>query len=505
MEKMSELCLTIDVGTTAIKVCAVTEDFKILTCKKIEYQLHTEEKRVTLPAETYWNYAKEGIKSVIGECGRERIMGITVTTQGETMIPVDETGAPLYDAVVWLDGRAGEQAEKIGSIVSQNEFYLKTGVPKCNELCPVSKLLWFLEKEPDVYSQTKYFLLLEDYMIFKLTGKIVTEKSLLCTTGYFDLIEDEIWEELLCKLGIDPGKIPPALDCGEVVAPVLKETAKELGLLEKTLVVTGAMDQVCGAMGAGNCMPGMLTETTGTALCIGKTIAKAPVNPEYPIPVYRHYSKELQLLLPVCMTAGMALKWFKDTFCEKEAEEAIRTGRDVYDLLNDLAEESRPLAGGMIMLPYLAGSIQPYQSPEYRGGFLGVGLDSRKCDFVRALMEGVSFMLEENLELLAQFGGGDCDYMVSMGGGAKSDVWCQIKADITGIQVRTLEESETASVGAAMLCSLGLGKKHFLSGSDNTAAVKKIYLPRKEERETYRIGYEQYKWYLQKTIEKQEI
>lgn len=504
MEKMSGLYLTIDVGTTAVKVCAVTEEFKILSCKKIEYQLHTEGKMVTMPAQSYWNYAEEGIRAITAEFGGDRIAGLAVTTQGETMIPVDAAGIPLYDAVVWLDGRAGKQAERIGRLVSQKEFYQTTGVPECNELCPVSKMLWFLEKEPEVYARTKYFLLLEDYMIFQLTGKLVTEKSLLCTTGYFDIIEDDIWRGLLHKLGLDPGKIPPVLDCGKAVAPVAEDTAAELGLGGKVMVVTGAMDQVCGALGAGNCIPGMLTETTGTALCIGKTIEKAPVNPEYPVPVYRHYSRELQLLLPVCMTAGIALKWFKDAFCEKEAEEAARTGRSVYDLLDGLAEKSQPLAGGLIMLPYLAGSIQPYQAPGFRGGFLGIGLDSRKCDFVRALMEGVSFMLEENLQLLEQLGGGDCDHMVSMGGGAKSDIWCQIKANVTGLEVRTLEESETASVGAAMLCALGLGKSTSLAELSNTCSVRKSYLPQKEEREKYKTGYEQYSRYLRKIIEEDE-
>lgn len=501
MEKMSGYYLTIDVGTTAVKVCAVTENFKILSCVKTEYQLHTEGTRVTMPAEDYWNYAKQGIRAITAEFGKERITGIAVTTQGETMIPVDEAGIPLCDAVVWLDGRAEEQARKIGQLVSQKEFYVKTGVPECNELCPVSKLLWFLEEEPELYVRAKYFLLLEDYMIFKLTGKAVTEKSLLCTTGYFDLIEDEIWESLLCRLGLDPEKIPPALDCGKVVAPVLEDVAAELGLGREVMVVTGGMDQVCGALGAGNSRPGMLTETTGTALCIGKTITKAPVNPEYPIPVYRHYNKELQLLLPVCMTAGMALKWFKDTFCEKEVEEASRTDRSVYDLLNDLARDAEPLAGGIIMLPYLAGSIQPYQAPGFRGGFLGVGLNSRKCDFVRALMEGVSFMLKENLQLLNRLGGGECDHMISMGGGAGSGIWCQIKADVTGLEVRTLEESETASVGAAMLCALGLGKSDSLTEWNNTCSVKKIYLPQKAELEKYKAGYERYSRYLRKIIE----
>ncbi|MBD5455403.1 MAG: hypothetical protein HDR23_02820 [Lachnospiraceae bacterium] len=500
MEKREALFLTIDVGTTAVKVCAVTKDFEILTHKTMEYQLHTEGKMVTIPAQEYWKYVKIGILAVMKNCEGKHIEGITITTQGETMIPVDDKGNPLYDAVVWLDGRAGKQAEKINQLVSPVEFYQKTGVPECNELCPVSKLLWFMEEERKVYQKARYFLLLEDYIIFKLTGRAVTEKSLLSTTGYFNIVEDKIWDKILDKIGFDVNKIPPAMDCGEIVAEVSEDVAGELGFDKNTVVVTGAMDQVCGAIGAGNSIPGMLTETTGTALCIGKTIEKTPINTDYPIPVYRHYRKDLQLLLPVCMTAGMALKWFKDTFCEKEIEEAKQTGEEVYDLLNHLAEESQPLSGGIIMLPYLAGSLQPYQEPEFRGGFLGVGLESRKCDFVRALMEGVSFMLKENLLLLEQLGGSKSDYLVSMGGGSRSDIWCQIKANVTGLQVRTLKESETASVGAAMLCSLGLSRLKSLQETGTDADFKEIYEVQQGELEQYWDGYERYSSYLSRLI-----
>lgn len=498
MENTKSLFLTIDVGTTAIKVCAVDENFEVKICKKKEYQLCTDGSCVTLNPEIYWKVAGEKIREIVKEAGADRIIGITITTQGETMIPVDAQGKALYDAVVWLDGRAGEQAERIKELIDAKEFYQRTGVPECNELCPVSKLLWFAEKEPEVYAKAKYFLLLEDYMIFRLTGRMVTEKSLLSTTGYFDIHQDVVWDEILLKAGLEPDKIPPALDCGEIVSAISKEASEELGLQQNTVVVTGAMDQVCGAIGAGNSVPGMVTETTGTALCIGKTINSTAVNTDYAIPVYRHYTKNLQLLLPVCMTAGMALKWFKDTFCQQEAKEAEKTGRDVYDLLNVLAEASEPLAGGVVMLPYLAGSLQPYQKPGYRGGFMGVGLDSKKSDFVRALMEGVAYMLEENLLLLDKIGGGRRDYIVSMGGGSKSDIWCRIKADVTGMEVRTLKESETASIGAAMLCAKGM-KNQALAESEKI--LKKSYYPDREKVVKYKEGFKTYNRILKQTIE----
>lgn len=495
---LKELYLTIDIGTTAVKVGAFDEEFHMRCCENMEYELVTEGKRVTLSPDVYWKFIKEGIHTVTEKMGSDQFAGITVTSQGETLIPVNRQGVALYDAVIWLDGRADRQAEEINKIVSREEFYQKTGIPVCNEFCPVSKILWFMEEKPEIYEETEYFLLLEDYIIFRLTGSIVTEKSLLTTTGYFNLEEDRIWEELLHQTGISVDKIPKPLDCGELAGVLSKKAAEETGLIESTPVVTGAMDQVCGAIGAGNIAQGCITETTGTALCIGKTIYKKNVDTQLNVPVYRHYRKDLQLLLPVCMTAGMALKWFKDTLCEAEVRLAEETGGNVYDILSGMAEGSEPLAGGIVMLPYLAGSLQPLHAPEFRGGFLGIGLNSRKEDLIRALMEGVSYMLKENLMLLKQISKEEKHYIISMGGGAKSAVWNQIKADVTGMEIRVCKENETASAGAAMLCALGL--KRYDSLEDMCGAVKweMRWLPLEENYRKYKAGYKKYISLLEK-------
>ena len=152
------------------------------------------------------------------------------------------------------------------------------------------------------------------------------------------------------------------------------------------------------------------------------------------------------------------------------------------------------------MLPYLAGSLQPYQAPDYRGGFLGVSLDSKKSDFIRALMEGVAYMLKENLLLLDGMGGRS-DTIYSMGGGSRSDVWCQIKADVSDRKVYAVEESETASIGAAMLCAMGLAGEKYLKNQVENTAERREYIPRPELVKKYQAGYEKYSRYLSRTLE----
>lgn len=490
--------LIIDLGTTSVKISGINEDFDILYSKGIEYGLIMEDGYVEVHPDTYWDAIKTGIRLVVANLSGDKIAGITITSQGETIIPVDEEGNYLYPAVVWLDNRAEKQAQEVKALVSDEEFFQNTGIPECNGMCPISKLLWFQEKQKEIYDAAKYFFLLEDYIIYKLTGSCATEKSLLSTTGYFNIHTDSIWNEILEKTGLDAGKIPDVYDCGTDMGNLLSHVAEELGISQEIRVITGAMDQVCGAIGAGNIAAGTVTETTGTALCIGETIHKTFIDSTYQMPVYRHFSQELYLLLPVCMTAGMALKWFKDNFCKEEELEAKENGSSVYDILNDAVIRSKPLAKGMLFLPYLSGSLQPYHMPDLRGGFFNVGLHHVKDDFVRSIMEGVGYMLKENLMLLEAVGGEKIHKVTSMGGGAKSPVWCKIKADINNILIEVEEQEEVTSIGAAYLCALGLRHNNTIEEIVSSRRKKvKIYTPHKEMVPLYEEGFERYKKYLE--------
>ena len=266
--------ITLDLGTTSVKTSIYDHNLRLVSHFNEEYQLIAESNNIIeLEAETYWNAVKNGIKNACAMGGVDGgdIYSVTVTTQGETLIPVDREGVALRNAIVWLDGRAAKESKYISGKFSAQEFYSVTGVPECTGFCPVSKLLWIKNNEPEIYEKTDKFMLLEDYVIMRLTGKFVSEKSLLSTTGYFDIVSDSIWQEMLDFIQIDADKIPEAMECGRVVAEITSFAAREIGLSPKTLVTTGAMDQTAAAVGAGNIVPGIITETTGTALGIAAT------------------------------------------------------------------------------------------------------------------------------------------------------------------------------------------------------------------------------------------
>ena len=491
------MILTFDIGTTAVKACLFDDGPRLLENATIEYELQVPAKlRVELDPETYWN----GIAQCVKEILRRRpeaaagIRGIGITTQGETLIPVDEGGRALGPAIVWLDGRAVEESAAIRAVFDEREFYARTGIPDCNGLCPVSKLLWIKNHEGELYARTRKFLLLEDYVIMRLCGRMVTEKSLLSTTGYFDIVRDCLWEDMLSRIGVDRDKIPEALECGTIVARILPKVAQELGLGSEISIVTGAMDQTAGALGAVNIAPGVVSETTGTALSIAVTCERPDFSQENRLTIYRHVARGKYLYIPICMTAGIILKWFKDEFCRDLVREAEASGASVYDLMGELAASAPPLANGLVLLPYFSGVTQPYNDPAARGLLFGIGLDTKREHFIRAIFESIAFMLRENIELIESITGTAIQEVRSLGGGAKSGIWSQIKADATGKRIGTMAESECASLGAALLVSVALGDSASAEAAARAAnAVIGSYEPVDERSRVYDEGYELYK------------
>jgi xylulokinase len=426
-----------------------------------EYQLIADQPGfVELVCETYWQAVLVGAMSAIARAGicAGDIVSISVCTQGETFIPIDKNGKALRNAIVWLDERASDQAKRLSERFNARRFYRETGLPELNGFTPIAKLLWLKENEPEVYQSTWKFLLLEDYILYRLTGVCVTEKALACGTGWFQFSSDNYWTEILDYAQLDAGKLPELLECGTIVpAFVLPEVRAKLGLIETVKVVTGAMDQTAGAVGADNLAPGVITETTGTAMCLVATLAKLNLDLPSHVTVYRHVTQNRYLMITISRTAGMFLKWFKDNFCELEQQKAEQEHLSVYAMFDEIVAITKPGANGLIAYPYLSGSLQPHKNSAVRGVFFGAGLDSKKAHFLRAIFEGIGFMLRENMELIEKVNDIQASEIRSLGGGSKSAVWMQIKADILKKPVGALAESECASLGVAILAAVALG------------------------------------------------
>lgn len=456
--------LGVDFGTTSVKAVLFDGDFQQIADTTLDYTLKTKGDIVELEPEKYWELMKEALAD-IGKISPIDCMAID--TQCETLILTDKDGNPVRDAIVWLDNRATEEAKLIEEHFGRKKVYEVTGQPEVTATWPASKLLWVKRNEPEVWAKTERVFLLEDYLLFKLTGEFVTEKTLQSSTIYFDINNDVWWQEMLDFIGVDSSKLPKLLDSGVYV-----------GDYEGIKVVTSAMDQVAGAIGAGAVKPGVISEMTGTTMAIYVPTDKVPEFKEDSI-VPCHYSYDgSYALLSWSPTAGMALKWFKNAFLEKNS----------FRELDEMAEKVAIGSDGVVFLPYLCGSTMPKYNPDAKGSFTGLTPEHTAGHFVRSIMESVSAILKSNLDYL----GVQVDEIRIMGGGANSPLWCQMKADITGKKLMTLKSKETACLGSSILAGVGAGAYESVISACDKIATDKVYTPSGDD---YTQVYENFKYY----------
>jgi len=423
---------------------------------------------------------KSGVKA-------EAVAALSICSQGETLIPVDKSGEPLRDAIVWLDTRAVAESLEISGAFSIDKFYHITGLPEVSPMWPAAKILWMRKNQSHIFSQTFKFLLLKDYLIYRLTGEFITEPTISSSTGFLRLKEKEWWDEMLDFIEVNKDQLPRIVNSGEVIGKVISQVASEIGLSSDTLVVAGAMDQMAGAIGAGNTTAGIITETTGTALAIIATVDEPIYDPQRRIPCSPHVTSNKFVLMPYSQTAGIVLKWFRDTFGARDKEE-----KETYDALMELAKAVPIGSEGLLVLPHFAGSFCPYYNPEARGAFVGISLKHKKGHFVRALVESVAFMLKENIELLRRLKV-KVEKVRSLGGAAKSDFWLQVKSNVLDLPVELPKCSEASSLGVVILAGVGTGiYKDIDEAVKATVSIKEIFSPQAKDISAYEAVYGNY-------------
>jgi len=487
-----DLLLGIDVGTTSVKAGLFTTAGSCLALQRHEYQLDTPRAdRAQLDANLYWQACINTIRRVVTQIPdkSDKIIALSVSSQGETTITVDKDGNPIYPALVWLDNRAESQSKCLAKIFSAS-VYEYTGIPEVIPTWPACKILWIKENEPEVFIRVQKFLLVQDFIVYRLTGKYVTNGSISCTTMYFDIIKNKWWDEVLSFIGITPEYLPEVVQSGTPVGTIADQVAEELGLSADTLVIAGGMDQAVGALGAGNYQSGPVSETTGGALSVQATTVHPMLDRNKRIPVYLHCVSGKYLFVPVCPTGGMMFKWFRDNFAEDSGKEN-KNIENSYDRLTKLAATIPAGSDGLVALPHLMGAFSPEVNPYARGSFTGFTLSHTRAHFARAIMEGVAFLLKRNLEYLKQIGISFRE-IISTGGGARSKLWIQIKADVCNIPVVTLVNEETALLGNALLAGVAGGAFKTIEEGCQSMVVRKEVVQPDQDSESYVQFYARY-------------
>ncbi|NJD02916.1 MAG: hypothetical protein FIA99_10070 [Ruminiclostridium sp.] len=500
---MEELILSVDLGTTALKIALFDNYGHLKALSTQEYTLFTPVASfVEADADIYWISFKKGLEDLKNRYpfvpGSVRALGISA--QGETLFFIDKNGKPLRNAIVWMDNRARRQAEILSSEFTDEECYRITGQAAFDPCWPAAKILWIRENEPEVFKQAMKFLLIEDYFIYKLTGEFVSEGSLLCSTAMWDITGKKWWPEMLEYLGIKESNLPEIREPGEYVGTILPKVADELGLSGEMAVCTGALDQAAGAIGVGNISEGIFSENIGAALAICVPVNRPTFDPNRKIPLH-YFGIPDMYMMHTFTTGGMALRWFRDNFCRMETMLSDLLANDSYELLDKEAQHIPAGCEGLLMLPHLSGSMAPDANPGARGVFYGFTLKHGKPHFIRAIMEALGYIIKRNIDVLNEVGI-NVNEIRSLGGGSRSRLWNQIKSDITGKPIITMKCPEAACLGAAILAGKGMG----IYGDVKTACnemikVSERFIPDPEKATVYGRQYENYKMLFNNLVE----
>jgi xylulokinase len=489
------LLLGVDLGTTAIKGGLHRLDGSVVASASRDYELLTPSPAVVeVPAARYWRSFTDVVHSLLADSGvdRRRIAAIGISAQGETMVPVGQDGEALRNAIVWLDNRAQDESAELDDRFGQELTYQVTGQPGMLPTWPAAKILWLARHEPVTFAKTGKFLLLEDYFIARLTGRAACEGSLVTSTCYWDFRSKQWWPEMLSAIGIDAGQLPELTEPGSPVGPLRPAIAAELGLDESTLVCAGALDQACGAIGVGNVRPGILSENTGTAVALCATLDRPRLDPAQRMPCHYHGMPDTYMF-HTFTSGGLVLRWFRDEFCEADVEAAARDGQDAYDLLTKRAAAIPPGSDGLVILPHLQGAMAPDANPEARGVVLGLALHHRRDHLSRAILESVAFVIRRNIEVLEELGV-RVESIRASGGGARSRVWKQIEADVTGREVRITSQTEAATLGACILAGTGAGLYDSIAeAADSMVTLTDVFEPAAANSARYGEAYATYR------------
>jgi xylulokinase len=453
------LLIGLDLGTTALKCAAYTEDGRLVASATREYSLLTPAPGVVeIHPSTYWAEFCSALHDLLArpEVRPAQVAAIGISAQGETLVPVRADGSPSRNAIVWLDDRAAEESAELARRFDEQHFYEITGQPSMLPTWPAAKVLWLARHEPGTFEQTARFLLIEDYFIWRLTGEYVSEGSLLTSTCYWDFRTRQWWPEMLSALGIDVSRLPAIVEPGTAVGHLLPAAARDLGLPTATMVCTGALDQACGAIGVGAVAPGRFSENTGAAVALCATLAGPRLDPERRMPCHYH-GVPGTYMFHTFTSGGVVLRWFRDQFGDAERSVATALGADAYDLLANEAATIAPGSEGLVVIPHLQGAMAPESNANARGAFVGLSLRHGRAQISRAILESIAFVVRRNVEVLEELGV-EIPEIRALGGGARSRLWKQVEADVTKRPVLTTRQPDAATLGAAILAGVGLGR-----------------------------------------------
>lgn len=446
----------IDVGTTGCKAVAFDEAGQQLAAAYAEYDIVRRQPGwAEFDSREVWQKICDCIRKVAADTKDNPVTALAVTCLGEAATPVSRDREILGNCILNFDERGQEEADEIESKIGRERLFNLNG-NILGHFYSAPKFMWLKKNEPEFYDKAWKFLLWEDFVHFMLGCDPVIDYSVANRTLLFDLEKEKWSDEIIPALGLDADKMADLALGGTPLGEVAPAVADDLGLPRGVKVVTGGHDQCCTALGAGVIRQGMAVYGLGTFICITPVYDHIPdqskmlasgLNIEHHV-IEGHYVSFLYNL-----TGGALLKWYRDEFGRVEKEQAAAKGVDPYDLLlAELPADPTPL----LVLPHFAVTGPPLFESKTKGVVMGLTLETDRRTVLKGLLEGVTYYFREGLDLLAS-AGVTVEEFRATGGGSKSAVWLQIKADVLGKPLRPVKVTEAGALGAAMLAGIGTG------------------------------------------------
>jgi xylulokinase len=451
-----KVILGIDIGTSSCKAIAFGKDLKILGEASSKYEtIFPDNYKFEQNPEDWWIASVESIKKLISDSifTPKDIVGIGISSQAPSIVPIGSNGMPLRNAFLYSDTRGFEDFQEIKSSISEKEIIKTTG-NKLDPFFSLSKIFWMKKHEPALYQKTHIFLPANSYINFKLTGVCSIDAS---TASIFQLmdISKNIWSKNICfKLGLDMKKLPDIFFGGEVIGNTNSNTESETGLPCGVPVIACSHDGAASALSTGVNRPGIVAEMNGTTTVLFAYLKKLNINTKFILS--SHVLKDSYLFLSAINATGGSLSWFRDCFYKKTKSMASKKIDDgIYKSIAEEAALSTSGSNGLIFLPYIYGERSPIWDPFARGVFFGINRNSSKGDFIKSIYEGTSFALKHNIQTLEN-NGVEVKEIRSVGGLTKNKAWNQVKADILGKPILVPDKPVGAPLGNAMMVGYAL-------------------------------------------------
>ena len=474
--------LGIDIGTSGVKAAVFDPDGRLMSLERQEYRFHHPNPGWSeIDPEAVWAGTVAAVRECVSRSGleKERIRALGLSVLGETSLPLDEKCRPVYPAIESIDKRDNAYKSYVAWFEKRfgtEAIFRRTSYP-LSAISPAVKLLWLREHRLEAFKRMHKYVTFQDFTVWRLTGAPAIDYSMASRSMVFDVRQKAWIDEYLAAMDVPRHLFSPVCEAAHPVGELGEAVAKDLGLSPGVTVVPGAHDHPCEGLGVGLIREGTAVDGTGSVEAIF-TVLREPITS---LEMLRrgqgsqcHVSADLYLAMGFHLTAGNLVRWYRDQLGSREREQALKEGKDPYDLITEDAQTSPPGARGLLVLPHWSGAgtgRAPALNPGSRGVILGLSLGHTRADLSRALFEGITYEARFIIEFL-ESSGLAINELVVTGGGAKSPFWLKLKADITGKRVIVPRITEASPLGAAMLAGVGAGVYRDLE--DAVARVFKV-------------------------------